>query len=63
MTQRLLVLSHGHPRFNRGGGEHAAYAVHQHIGERPGWESLFLATAPEDWPRAEAELVAVVPAG
>ena len=46
MGQRLLVISHGHPRFNRGGGEHAAYAVHEHVGALPGWESLFLAAAP-----------------
>jgi glycosyltransferase involved in cell wall biosynthesis len=47
MAQRLLVISHGHPRFNRGGGEHAAYAVHEHVGALPSWDSLFLAAAPE----------------
>lgn len=46
MGQRLLVISHGHPRFNRGGGEYAAYAVHQHVKNLPGWQSLFLAAAP-----------------
>lgn len=46
MGQRLLVISHGHPRFNPGGGEHAAYAVHEHIGALSDWESLLLAAAP-----------------
>ena len=48
MEQRLLVISHGHPRFNRGGGEYAGYAVHEHIRALPGWRSLFLAAAPPD---------------
>ena len=48
MEQRLLVISHGHPHFNRGGGEYAAYAIHQHIGALPGWRSLFLAAAPDN---------------
>lgn len=48
--QRLLVLSHGHPRFNRGGGEYAAYAIHHHLGTQPDLESLFLAAGPDDEP-------------
>lgn len=56
MSERLLVLSHGHPRFNRGGGEHAAYAVHEHIDALPGWQSLFLAAAPQDRLAADSDL-------
>lgn len=48
MRQRLLVLSHGHPRFNRGGGEYAAYAIHHHLGAQEDVESLFLAAGPAD---------------
>jgi glycosyltransferase involved in cell wall biosynthesis len=48
VTRRLLVLSHGHPHFNRGGGEYAAYAIHRHIGSEEGWQSLFLAAAPAE---------------
>ena len=44
--KRLLVLSHGHPKFSIGGGENAAYAIHEQMGARNGWHSWFLAAAP-----------------
>ena len=46
--KRLLVLSHGHPTYSKGGGEHAAYALHQAIGALQGWQSLFVAAAPDN---------------
>jgi glycosyltransferase involved in cell wall biosynthesis len=48
--KRLLVLSHGHPTYSKGGGEHAAYALHQAIGALQGWQSLFVAAAPDHKP-------------
>ncbi len=45
--KRLLVLSHGHPLYSKGGGEHAAYALHQSIGALQGWQSLLVAAAPD----------------
>lgn len=41
-TRQLLVIAHGHPLVSRGGGEHAAYALHQAFQERVGWRSFFL---------------------
>ena len=45
---RLLVVAHGHPALSRGGGEHAAYALHRHFQRQEGVESLFLAAAGEE---------------
>lgn len=41
-TRQLLVIAHGHPLVSRGGGEHAAYALHQAFQKRVGWRSFFL---------------------
>lgn len=45
---RLLVMAHGHPALSRGGGEHAAYALHRHFQGQEGVESRFLAAADEE---------------
>ena len=33
-----LVIAHGHPRFNKGGAEIAAYRLYQALRETEGWE-------------------------
>ena len=45
-SQRLLVISHGHPAIKPGGGENAAYALHQAMLALPQCRSVFLAAAP-----------------
>lgn len=45
---RLLVMAHGHPTLNRGGGENAAYALHRYFQRQAGVESRFLAAADEE---------------
>lgn len=46
-AQRLLVISHGHPSIKPGGGENAAYALHQAVLDLPQCRSIFLAAAPQ----------------
>lgn len=41
--RRILVISHGHPDVNPGGGEHAAYALFRELAGRPDVEALFVA--------------------
>lgn len=43
---RLLVLSHGHPTFSKGGGELAAYALYKEIDSMDGYAAWFAARAP-----------------
>jgi len=44
-----LIVSHGHPRFNKGGAEIAAYRLYQALRNSKGWEnSAFLAACPDD---------------
>ena len=45
--QRLLVISHGHPAIQPGGGENAAYALHRAVLASPQCRSMFLAAAPQ----------------
>ena len=45
---RLLVIAHGHPALSRGGGEHAANALHRHFQRQEGVESRFLAAAEDE---------------
>ena len=47
MTYKLLVVSHGHPAITPGGGENAAYALHRAFQASSGWQSVFLAAAPQ----------------
>lgn len=42
MPERILIVSHGHPKFSKGGGEIAAYNLHREF-LRQGHESVFLA--------------------
>ena len=43
-----LVIAHGHPRFNKGGAEIAAYRLYQALRRSKGWEqSCFLAACPD----------------
>lgn len=46
---RVLIVSHGHPELNPGGGEIAAFNLHKHLKESPDFESLFFAR--HDQPR------------
>ena len=44
-----LIVSHGHPRFNKGGAEIAAYRLYEALRQTEGWEnSAFLAACPQD---------------
>jgi len=45
---RVLIVSHGHPSFSKGGGELAAYHLYQGINTATGNEAWFVARAPED---------------
>ncbi|HEX4473827.1 MAG TPA: glycosyltransferase family 4 protein [Polyangiaceae bacterium] len=40
---RVLVISHGHPEINPGGGERAAYDLFRELKSRPGVHAMFLA--------------------
>lgn len=44
---RVLIFSHGHPTFSKGGGEFAAYYLFQGINETAGNEAWFAARAEE----------------
>jgi glycosyltransferase involved in cell wall biosynthesis len=57
---RLLTLSHGHPMFSPGGGEHAAYALHQHFDSRLGWSSIFLAAGPKHYAMEDADIIELI---
>lgn len=48
MTYRLLILSHGHPDFSKGGGEYASYALFQQFGKLDDIEAFFIAAAPNN---------------
>jgi glycosyltransferase involved in cell wall biosynthesis len=43
-----VLVSHGHPDFSIGGGEHAAYALFRHLRSHPDVEATFLAWAPSE---------------
>ncbi len=45
----VLVLSHGHPALQPGGGENAAYALHQAIQATGQFKSVFLAAASQSY--------------
>ena len=57
---KLLTLSHGHPMFSPGGGEHAAYALHQHFDSRLGWSSIFLAAGPNHYAMEDADIIELI---
>ena len=40
--KRVLIVVHGHPDLNKGGGEIAAYNLYQALNERTDYEALFL---------------------
>lgn len=42
---RVLIFSHGHPTFSKGGGEFAAYYLFQGINAKPGHEAWFVGRA------------------
>jgi glycosyltransferase involved in cell wall biosynthesis len=44
---RVVIISHGHPRFARGGGEVAAYNLFQGINNSKGHQAWLLARAPQ----------------
>jgi len=44
---RVVVISHGHPRFARGGGEVSAYNLYNGINQTRGQQAWFLARAPQ----------------
>ena len=44
---RVLIFSHGHPTFSKGGGELAAYYLYQGINETSDHEAWFVGRAPE----------------
>ena len=44
-----LLIAHGHPRFNKGGAEIAAYRLYKALQQTDGWEqSCFLAACPDN---------------
>lgn len=43
MTQRVLIMSHGHPAFSKGGAEIAAYQLYQALQRRPDYDAWFIA--------------------
>ena len=45
---RVLIFSHGHPTFSKGGGELAAYYLYKGINETSEHEAWFVGRAPED---------------
>lgn len=54
---RVLVVSHGHPQYSRGGGEIAAFQLFKELDGRPGMRAAFLAAAVrrgQDAPRARS---------
>lgn len=56
---RVLILSHGHPRFSKGGGELAAYALYQGINAMPEHEAFFVGRAPVNLLDAGNEVTAI----
>lgn len=42
-TIKVLVIAHGHPDHSKGGGEIAAYNLHQQLSESSGFDSVFFA--------------------
>ena len=47
MKQRVVVMAHGHPKFSKGGGEHAAHALFRALNQQVDCEAWFVATAPD----------------
>lgn len=58
---RVLILSHGHPRFSKGGGELAAYALYQRLNITPGHEAFFVGWARANLLDAGQEVAAIGP--
>lgn len=58
---RVLILSHGHPRFGKGGGELAAYALYQGINALPDHEAFFVGRANTRLLDAGNEVTAITP--
>jgi len=55
--QTVLVISHGHPSIRPGGGENAAFALHQELRSCKGVHSIFLAAAPSDYFSKDQDLI------
>lgn len=45
---KVLIFSHGHPQFSKGGGEYAAYYLYQGVNATKDHEAWFAARAPRD---------------
>ena len=58
---RILILSHGHPHFSKGGGELAAYALYEALNATPGHEAFFVGRAPANLLDAGNEVTAIAP--
>jgi hypothetical protein len=44
--QKILIISHAHPKISKGGGENAAYNLFKEIQHRDNYEVIFLAYNP-----------------
>ena len=53
----ILVISHGHPSIRPGGGENAAFSLHQELRRCEGVRSLFLAAAPASHFNKDQDLI------
>lgn len=58
---RVLIAVHGHPRLSSGGGENAAYALHQGLKRLDGVTSCFLAAADDRWLAHRGDLGSLAP--
>jgi hypothetical protein len=58
---RVLILSHGHPRFSKGGAELAAYALYRDINALPGHEAFFAGCAAANLFDAVNQVTAISP--
>lgn len=58
---RVLILSHGHPRFSKGGAELAAYALYRGINTLPGHEAFFAGCAAANLFDAVNQVTAITP--
>ncbi|HWK54498.1 MAG TPA: glycosyltransferase [Hyphomicrobiales bacterium] len=58
---RVVVISHGHPRFGKGGGEIAAYNLYRGLDALPGVDAWFIARAPQKLLHLGTPLAMVAP--
>ena len=56
MTHRILIISHGHPAFSKGGAEIASYNLHREYLKRSDCTSLYLARRGDEVPGHYATL-------